>query len=51
MDLCAYGFETRASPSDSLAMTAHLLSWNDAIVSYVLSRTFLVRRYFLNMFQ
>ena len=40
MDLCAYGFETRASPSDSLAMTAHFISWNDTTVSYSLLLSF-----------
>ena len=36
MDSCACGFETRASPSDSLAATAHFISWNDATVHDVL---------------
>ena len=40
MDSCACGFETRASPSNSLATTAHFISWNNAILSYVLLISF-----------
>ena len=41
MDLFAYGFETQGlRPSNSLAMTANFISWNDAIIPDVLLMSF-----------
>jgi hypothetical protein len=40
MDSCVCGFETWALPSDSLATTAHFISWDEAILSYILLMSF-----------